>query len=182
MMVQPDTTAARLRRSLHSLIHRQQHGEEARGIRSGIRLSLGARQSRYSVPIPEQVRGCGSSAILVGDRLMSSANGAFGRHDRHDRAGMRLVTPASVPIRGRVQSVGASLCGFDRLAAALESRSLRSSLRPCLVAASVANTILAIRCMAVSPLRMAARMIGPFVTGLRIENARSRKISGQTRS
>ncbi len=44
-MVQPGTTAAWLRRSLHSLIHRQQPGEEARGIRSGIRLSLGARQS-----------------------------------------------------------------------------------------------------------------------------------------
>jgi hypothetical protein len=30
-MVQPDTTAERLRRSLHSLIHRQQPGEEVRG-------------------------------------------------------------------------------------------------------------------------------------------------------
>jgi len=30
-MVQPDTPAARLRRSLHSLIHRQQPGEDVRG-------------------------------------------------------------------------------------------------------------------------------------------------------
>jgi hypothetical protein len=36
-----------------------------------------------------------SSAILVRDSRTSSANAAFGRHDRQDRAGMRLVTAAS---------------------------------------------------------------------------------------
>ena len=35
-----------------------------------------------------------SSAMLVFDSRMSSANGAFGRHERHDNAGMRLVTAA----------------------------------------------------------------------------------------
>jgi hypothetical protein len=45
MLVQHDTTAAQFGRSLHSLIHRQQPGQEAHGIRSGIRLSLGATQS-----------------------------------------------------------------------------------------------------------------------------------------
>jgi hypothetical protein len=34
-------------------------------------------------------------AMLVRDRRTSSANGAFGRHDRHDSAGMKLVTAAS---------------------------------------------------------------------------------------
>ena len=33
--------------------------------------------------------------MLVRERRTSSANGAFGRHDRHDNAGMRLVTAAS---------------------------------------------------------------------------------------
>jgi hypothetical protein len=33
--------------------------------------------------------------MLVGDSRTSSANGAFGRHDRQDNAGMRLVTAAS---------------------------------------------------------------------------------------
>src|SRR6516162_9896358 len=37
-----------------------------------------------------------SSAMLVRDRRTSSANGAFGRHDRQDSAGMRLVTAASL--------------------------------------------------------------------------------------
>jgi hypothetical protein len=36
-----------------------------------------------------------SSAMLVLDSRTSSANGAFGRHERHDSAGMRLVTAAS---------------------------------------------------------------------------------------
>ncbi len=36
-----------------------------------------------------------SSAMLVRDRPTSSANGAFGRHERHDSAGMKLVTAAS---------------------------------------------------------------------------------------
>jgi hypothetical protein len=36
-----------------------------------------------------------SSAILVLDNRTSSANGAFGRHDRQDNAGMRPVTAAS---------------------------------------------------------------------------------------
>ena len=36
-----------------------------------------------------------SSAMLVRDRRTSSANGAFGRHERHEREGMRLVTAAS---------------------------------------------------------------------------------------
>jgi hypothetical protein len=32
---------------------------------------------------------------LVRDRRTSSANGAFGRHERHESEGMRLVTAAS---------------------------------------------------------------------------------------
>jgi len=36
-----------------------------------------------------------SSATLVRESRTSSANGAFGRHDRHDNAGMRLLTAAS---------------------------------------------------------------------------------------
>jgi hypothetical protein len=36
-----------------------------------------------------------SSAMLVRESRTSSANGAFGRHDRHDSAGMRLLTGAS---------------------------------------------------------------------------------------
>jgi hypothetical protein len=36
-----------------------------------------------------------SSAMLVRESRTSSANGAFGRHDRHDNAGMRLDTAAS---------------------------------------------------------------------------------------
>ena len=36
-----------------------------------------------------------SSAMLVRDSFTSSANGAFGRHERHDSAGTRLVTAAS---------------------------------------------------------------------------------------
>src|SRR6478672_8970662 len=33
--------------------------------------------------------------VAIFDSLTSSANGAFGRHERHDSAGMRLVTAAS---------------------------------------------------------------------------------------
>jgi hypothetical protein len=33
--------------------------------------------------------------ILVFESRTSSANGAFGRHERHDSAGIRLVTGAS---------------------------------------------------------------------------------------
>src|SRR6516165_8669596 len=33
--------------------------------------------------------------MLVRDRRTSSANGAFGRHERHESEGMRLVTAAS---------------------------------------------------------------------------------------
>jgi hypothetical protein len=36
-----------------------------------------------------------SSAMLCFDSRTSSANGACGRHDRHESAGMRLVTVAS---------------------------------------------------------------------------------------
>ena len=36
-----------------------------------------------------------SSAILTLDSFTSSANGACGRHERHDNAGMRLLTAAS---------------------------------------------------------------------------------------
>src|SRR6516162_101747 len=35
-----------------------------------------------------------SSAMHVRESRTSSANGAFGRHDRHDNAGMRLLTAA----------------------------------------------------------------------------------------
>jgi hypothetical protein len=33
-----------------------------------------------------------SSAMLVLDKRMSTANGAFGRHELHDSDGIRLVT------------------------------------------------------------------------------------------
>jgi hypothetical protein len=36
-----------------------------------------------------------SSTTLMGDSRTSSADGGFGRHERHDSAGMRLVTAAS---------------------------------------------------------------------------------------
>jgi hypothetical protein len=36
-----------------------------------------------------------SSVMLVRESRTSSAKGAFGRHDRHDNAGMRLLTAAS---------------------------------------------------------------------------------------
>ena len=52
------------------------------------------RVGRYS---PNTRRLCSSrisSAMLVRDRRTSSANDAFGRHDRHDSSGMRLVTAA----------------------------------------------------------------------------------------
>jgi hypothetical protein len=51
---------------------------------------------RYS---PNTRRLCSSSissAMLVRDSRTSSANGAFGRHERQDNAGMRLVTAASL--------------------------------------------------------------------------------------
>ena len=41
------------------------------------------------------VANTSSSAMFVGDRRTSSANGALGRHERQDSAGMRLVTAAS---------------------------------------------------------------------------------------
>ena len=47
---------------------------------------------------PSTRRRCSSrisSAMLVRESRTSSANGAFGRHDRHDDAGMRLLTAAS---------------------------------------------------------------------------------------
>jgi hypothetical protein len=34
--------------------------------------------------------------MLVRDNRMSSVNGAFGRHERHDSAGMRLITAAFI--------------------------------------------------------------------------------------
>lgn len=36
-----------------------------------------------------------SSAMLVRDNRTNSANGACGRHERHESEGMRLVTAAS---------------------------------------------------------------------------------------
>jgi hypothetical protein len=63
------------------------------------RAKISGRQAapaaRYS---PSTRRRCSSrisSAMLVRDSRTSSANGAFGRHDRQDNAGMRLVTAAS---------------------------------------------------------------------------------------
>jgi hypothetical protein len=47
---------------------------------------------------PSTRRRCSSrisSALLVRDRRTSSANGASGRHERHESEGMRLVTAAS---------------------------------------------------------------------------------------
>ena len=49
------------------------------------------RVGRYS---PNTRRLCSSrisSAMLVRDRRTSSANGAFGRHDRHDSSGTTAV-------------------------------------------------------------------------------------------
>src|SRR5215470_599226 len=43
---------------------------------------------------PTQCSSRISSAMLVRESRTSSANGAFGRHDRHDNAGMRLLTAA----------------------------------------------------------------------------------------
>jgi hypothetical protein len=60
-----------------------------------IRLEGLSPTVRYS---PSTRRRCSSrisSAMLLRDRRTSSANGAFGRHERHDSAGMRLVTAAS---------------------------------------------------------------------------------------
>ena len=54
-----------------------------------------AEFARYS---PSTRRRCSSrisSAMLVCDRRTSSANGAFGRQERHESEGMRLVTAAS---------------------------------------------------------------------------------------
>jgi hypothetical protein len=39
-----------------------------------------------------------SSAMLVRESRTSSANGAWGRHERQDSAGMRLVTAARAPL------------------------------------------------------------------------------------
>ena len=53
------------------------------------------RVGRYS---PNTRRLCSSrisSAMLVRDRRTSSAKGAFGRHERQDSAGMRLLRAAS---------------------------------------------------------------------------------------
>jgi hypothetical protein len=47
---------------------------------------------------PSTHRRCASrisSAMLVRESRTNSANGAFGRHDRQDNAGMRLLTAAS---------------------------------------------------------------------------------------
>jgi hypothetical protein len=54
-----------------------------------------AEPARYSPSTRRRYSSRISSAMLVRDRRTSSANGAFGRHDRHDSAGMRLVTAAS---------------------------------------------------------------------------------------
>jgi hypothetical protein len=53
------------------------------------------RVGRYS---PNMRRLCSSrisSAMLGRDRRTSSANGGFGRHERQESHGMRLVTAAS---------------------------------------------------------------------------------------
>ena len=69
------------------------------------RMVVGAKAMSRRFPPPLSVdhspstrRRCSSrisSAMLVRDSLTSSANGAFGRHERQDSAGMRLVTAAS---------------------------------------------------------------------------------------
>jgi hypothetical protein len=54
-------------------------------------------QIRVAHHSPNARRVCSSyspSATLLSARQMSSANGAFGRQDRHDSAGMRLVSTA----------------------------------------------------------------------------------------
>jgi hypothetical protein len=56
-----------------------------------------------------------SSAMLVRD-CKSSANGACGRHERHDRAGMRLVTAASGLMTGRDLIYQLFRCVFELLA------------------------------------------------------------------
>ncbi len=78
-------------------------------VKNGSHRSLGGKRlSPLAPPLPAAVvdrnyspstrRRCSSrilSAVLIRDRRTSSANGAIGRHDRHDSAGMRLVTAAS---------------------------------------------------------------------------------------
>jgi hypothetical protein len=62
------------------------------------RANLGFKWPRASAYSPSTRRRCSSrisSATLVGYSRTSSANGAFGRQDRQDNAGMRLVTAAS---------------------------------------------------------------------------------------
>ena len=57
-----------------------------------------SRQLRVDLYSPNTRRLCSfriSSAMLVLDRRTSSANGAFGRQDRHESAVIRLVTAAS---------------------------------------------------------------------------------------
>jgi hypothetical protein len=68
------------------------------------RLTVAERAQNYiglpstSEFSPSTCRLCSSrisSAMLVRDNRTSSANGALGRHERHDSAGMRPVTAAS---------------------------------------------------------------------------------------
>lgn len=64
------------------------------------RVDLPARNNaRSAMPHSPSARclcsSCISSAMLALDRRTSSANGAFGLHERHESAGMRLVTAAS---------------------------------------------------------------------------------------
>ena len=66
-----------------------------------IAVNIAKLRERISVAFlysPSTRRRCSSrisSAMLVRDRRTSSANGAFGRYERQDSAGMRLVTAAS---------------------------------------------------------------------------------------
>jgi hypothetical protein len=67
----------------------------------GRRDTTTARRSVKQAPIALQPSArllCSSrisSAMLVRDSCTSSAKGAFGRHEGHESAGMRLVTVAS---------------------------------------------------------------------------------------
>jgi hypothetical protein len=72
--------------------------QHKRRFQRSYRQARGKRLPAAFLYSPSTRRRCSSrisSAMLVRDNRMSSANGAFGRHDRQDSAGIRLVTAAS---------------------------------------------------------------------------------------
>jgi hypothetical protein len=65
------------------------------GMAASIEYRALAFRKRYSPRTRHPCAARISSAMLVRDSRTSSAKGAFGRHEQHDGAGMRLVTAAS---------------------------------------------------------------------------------------